>query len=269
MGNVPVVSSGHNPAVGVQVTASHHPAPPVPGHSAPGYHPAGPPPARTLPSKLGSSIPGPGRSIIAGSKEAPKRGRGQLKPSVSPGTRIPICASCQIPIRWEVVKNEGLTNSDVSSISGVLSLWRWTRHGVSSILTAATVSATDLYKRSDLSKNKDNCTVKCASNSTWHHFVRSVTHGSKGLVFKSSVDVLPHFCVLLHRTVYWLWTSSGIRHVLHVVIAKIHLVTTVSIWKTVSHTVKRTGTTCSQQNASHVASLSKVSKTRQSNFGIW
>lgn len=74
-----------------------------------------------------------------------------------------------------------------------------------------------------------------------------------------------YLIVCLIRTVYWLLKSSGIRPALHVVIAKIHLVTTASIWKTVSHIAKKTGTTCSQQNAFLVASLSKVSKTRQSN----
>lgn len=56
-----------------------------------------------------SSGPAPGRSTIAGSKQAPRRGRGQLKPPGTPGTRVPICAVCQVPIRGPFIVALGKT----------------------------------------------------------------------------------------------------------------------------------------------------------------
>lgn len=45
----------------------------------------------------------------AGSRPAPRRGRGILNPSVAPGTRIPICAVCGTPIRGPFVTALGKT----------------------------------------------------------------------------------------------------------------------------------------------------------------
>lgn len=75
---------------------------------APWSRPAAPStglPVRSFPpsvpsSTSNSSIPPPGKSSVAGSKESPKRGRGQLKPSASPGSRIPVCGVCQVPVRY-------------------------------------------------------------------------------------------------------------------------------------------------------------------------
>lgn len=61
------------------------------------------------------------------------------------------------------------------------------------------------------------------------------------------------------RTVSSLWIVSGIRIVLLVATVKMLLATTASIWKTVSHTVRRIGTSFSRQSASLAASRSKVS----------
>ena len=72
-------------------------------------------PATTFPSAPTSSstsvplVPAPGRSTIAGSKQAPRRGRGQLKPPGTPGTRVPICAVCQVPIRGPFIVALGKT----------------------------------------------------------------------------------------------------------------------------------------------------------------
>ncbi|GAB6022565.1 hypothetical protein CHUAL_006670 [Chamberlinius hualienensis] len=45
----------------------------------------------------------------AGSRPAPRRGRGILNPSVAPGGRIPVCASCGTPIRGPFVTALGKT----------------------------------------------------------------------------------------------------------------------------------------------------------------
>jgi len=60
--------------------------------------------AGQFPSSNASSLspsfsPPKGPSNVAGSRLAPRRGRGQLRPSATPGTRIPVCAACQVPIR--------------------------------------------------------------------------------------------------------------------------------------------------------------------------
>lgn len=60
-------------------------------------------------SSSSSTVPGPGRSTIAGSKQAARRGRGQLKPPGTPGTRVPICAVCQVPIRGPFIVALGKT----------------------------------------------------------------------------------------------------------------------------------------------------------------
>lgn len=97
----PLQQPGLNPLItGVTQPQPSLTAKPAPNTApAPWSRPAGPP-ARTFPpSSVTSSIPAPGRSSVAGSKESPKRGRGQLKPSVSPGSRIPVCGVCQVPVR--------------------------------------------------------------------------------------------------------------------------------------------------------------------------
>ena len=72
-------------------------------------------PATTFPSAPTSSstslpsVPAPGRSTVAGSRQAPRRGRGQLKPPGTPGTRVPICAVCQVPIRGPFIVALGKT----------------------------------------------------------------------------------------------------------------------------------------------------------------
>ncbi|XP_076318222.1 PDZ and LIM domain protein 5-like isoform X13 [Tachypleus tridentatus] len=53
--------------------------------------------------------PTPGGLPGSGSRPAPRRGRGQLKPQASPGTRIPICAVCGTPIRGPFVTALGKT----------------------------------------------------------------------------------------------------------------------------------------------------------------
>ncbi|XP_053211012.1 PDZ and LIM domain protein Zasp-like isoform X2 [Panonychus citri] len=50
-----------------------------------------------------------GQSSIPGSRPAPRRGRGQLKPQVGPGIRIPICSSCGSPIRGPFIVALGKT----------------------------------------------------------------------------------------------------------------------------------------------------------------
>ena len=56
-----------------------------------------------------SGIPGPGQSSLAGSRPAPRRGRGQLKQTMGPGSRIPICATCGTPIRGPFIIALGRT----------------------------------------------------------------------------------------------------------------------------------------------------------------
>ncbi|RWS09243.1 PDZ and LIM domain protein Zasp-like isoform X2 [Dinothrombium tinctorium] len=55
------------------------------------------------------STPGPGQSSIPGSRPAPRRGRGQLKPQVPAGTRVPICSACGTPIRGPFIVALGKT----------------------------------------------------------------------------------------------------------------------------------------------------------------
>lgn len=52
----------------------------------------------TGPSLSSGMIPGPGQSSIPGSRPAPRRGRGLLKPQIT-GSSIPICGTCGSPIR--------------------------------------------------------------------------------------------------------------------------------------------------------------------------
>lgn len=61
------------------------------------------------------------------------------------------------------------------------------------------------------------------------------------------------------RIVYWLWTGSGIHSALLAATVKTHLEITASIWKTASHTAKKTGTSFSLPNVFLVDSRLKVS----------
>lgn len=56
-----------------------------------------------------SHRPLPGFTPTTGSRPAPRRGRGQLKPQSSPGTRIPICSVCGSPIRGPFIVALGKT----------------------------------------------------------------------------------------------------------------------------------------------------------------
>ncbi|RWS24129.1 PDZ and LIM domain protein Zasp-like isoform X8 [Leptotrombidium deliense] len=57
----------------------------------------------------GHSTPAPGQSSIPGSRPAPRRGRGQLKPQAPAGTRVPICSVCGSPIRGPFIVALGKT----------------------------------------------------------------------------------------------------------------------------------------------------------------
>lgn len=70
---------------------------PTPWSSGPQNINVSNPPRPTGPPAPCGSLSGPGKSIVAGLRQ-PMRGRGQLKTS-TPGTRIPICGVCQVPIR--------------------------------------------------------------------------------------------------------------------------------------------------------------------------
>lgn len=55
----------------------------------------------TATGNIPSSTPAPGQSTVAGSKQAPRRGKGQMKPQAAPSTRLPICGTCTTSIRYE------------------------------------------------------------------------------------------------------------------------------------------------------------------------
>lgn len=99
--------TGPKPFSPLNVSAKHVAAPVSPG--SPGvsaWVPTSPIGATTKPLSVAPTAAG---SSLAGSRPAPRRGRGILNPSVAPGTRIPICAVCGTPIRGPFVTALGKT----------------------------------------------------------------------------------------------------------------------------------------------------------------
>ncbi|XP_076318210.1 uncharacterized protein LOC143229568 isoform X2 [Tachypleus tridentatus] len=120
---VPPPTTPKSPGTQIQAPSWKAPTTPTSTQPPPTFSPKSPPivapkphpPAQTSTlsgspawssSPLGSILGGlPG----SGSRPAPRRGRGQLKPQASPGTRIPICAVCGTPIRGPFVTALGKT----------------------------------------------------------------------------------------------------------------------------------------------------------------
>ncbi|XP_013774395.1 PDZ and LIM domain protein Zasp-like isoform X7 [Limulus polyphemus] len=120
---VPPPTTPKSPGTQIQAPSWKTPTTPTSTQPPPTFSPKSPPivapkphpPAQTSTlsgspawssSPLGSILGGlPG----SGSRPAPRRGRGQLKPQASPGTRIPICAVCGTPIRGPFVTALGKT----------------------------------------------------------------------------------------------------------------------------------------------------------------
>lgn len=202
------------------------------------------------------SIPGPGQSSIPGSRPAPRRGRGLLK---MPGSTIPICGSCGSPIRYCM---HVLCQSRSFSNRRWLSLKRSVHSGAEQDLVSAPLhlcqQSVQPFARRDRFCRRAGKTVLRAMLWVLYgaHLFQVLPKDQRGkAVDRSEFDLWP--LSPLRRTVWTRWSASGTRSASAAPIASGRSATARSTWKTVCPTVKKTGTSCSQPNASAAGSPSR------------